>query len=443
MLMPGGGSNRKRGQVLLMVTLVMVPLMGTMGLVTDIGYMYFIKMSAQTAAQAASQAAMIDYKATVGSSIVDCTVVPCSSTPTICPTITTPANSIEVGCLYAQAHGFTGPNKQVTYESGVSSTPPTAPGSGSASFWVTYRVVQRVPQLFSAVLGNTSGLIAARSTAGVQGASDCVYALNPTISGAISVGGTASLTSSCGLFVNSNHESALGSNGGGILSAPNYDVVGGVETHYALTPPANTGVSPAADPLSGLAAPASAPYLCDYNNYNAPNWENVTLSPGVYCNGIDVKNNTYTFSPGVYIIVGGGLSTQSANSHIVGDGVMFYITHGETNLGTYPYKGVDIAATSTVSLKASNTGSYAGILFFEDRSAPETNDTYGGGSSAVYQGTIYAKNADITIYGNSSVDSKYTIVVADTINLVGTTGFNNDYSLLQNGSPVQKVVVVE
>jgi hypothetical protein len=112
-------------------------------------------------------------------------------------------------------------------------------------------------------------------------------------------------------------------------------------------------------------------------------------------------------------------------------------------LGNYPYKGVDIAANSTVSLKASNTGPYAGILFFEDRSAPAYDDTYGGGSSAVYQGVIYAKNADITIYGNSSVDSKYTIVVADTISLVGTTGFNSDYSLLQNGSPIQKVVMVE
>jgi hypothetical protein len=415
------------------------------GLVTDLGYMNFIKMSAQTAAQAAAQAALIDFKATFGSSVVDCTsgLVVCSSTPTLCPTTTTPANSIERGCLYAQEHGFTGSNKWVTYETGTSSTPPTAPGSGSAGYWVTYRVVQRVPQLFSAVLGNTSGLVAARSTAALQGASDCIYALNPTISGAVSVGGTASLTATCGLYVNSNNATALGTNGGGVISATSYDVVGGVETHYNLYPPPNTGVSPAADPLSGLAAPASAPYLCDFNNYNAPNWETVTLSPGVYCGGIDVKNNTYIFSPGVYILVGGGLTTQSANSHIVGDGVMFYVTYGTTNLGNKNYAGVGIAANSTVSLKASNTGPYAGILFFEDRSAPETDDTYGGGSSAVYQGVIYAKNADITIYGNSSVDSRYTIVVADTISLVGTTSFNSDYSLLQNGSPIQKVVMVE
>src|SRR5690242_5180813 len=94
--------NPRRGQVLVMVTLVMVPLFAMVGLVTDLGYMHFIKMSAQTAAQAAAQAAMIDFKATVGSSMVDCSsgLIVCSSTPTVCPSITTPTNSVEVGCLY-------------------------------------------------------------------------------------------------------------------------------------------------------------------------------------------------------------------------------------------------------------------------------------------------------------------------------------------------------
>ena len=148
-------------------------------------------------------------------------------------------------------------------------------------------------------------------------------------------------------------------------------------------------------------------------------------------------------NPGNYILVGGGLATQSANSHISGDGVMFYNTFGSTDQGTFSYNQINIAANSTVSLKAPNTGTYAGILFFEDRSAPARTDTYGGGSTAVYQGTIYAKKALVKLFGNSSVDAKYTIIVADAINLVGTTGLNNDYSLLPNGSPIQQVALVE
>ena len=64
--------NRRRGQVLLMVTLALIPLFGILGLVTDIGYMQFVKMSAQTAAEAAAQAAIISYHETVGGSNAVC-----------------------------------------------------------------------------------------------------------------------------------------------------------------------------------------------------------------------------------------------------------------------------------------------------------------------------------------------------------------------------------
>jgi hypothetical protein len=416
------------------------------GLVTDIGYMHFIKMSAQTAAEAAAQAAIISFHQTYGGSNYTCGGgIVCSSTPTTCASsITTPSNALEHGCMYAQSHGFNGTNQWVTYQSGVGSTPPSISGMSSASYWVSFRVIQKVPTMFSAVLGNTSGMVAARSSSAIIGASDCIYALNPTASGAVSVGGTASLTSSCGLYVDSNNASALGSNGGGTISAPEYDVVGGVNTHLTLTPSPTTGVLPASDPLASLPVPATGPYTCDYYNYSATNFTNPTLSPGVYCGGINVGNNIYTLQPGNYILVGGGLTTQSSNSTLNGTNVFFYNTYGATtNHGTISYSPVSIAANSNVSLTAPITGTYAGILMFEDRSAPASADDYGGGSTAVYQGTIYAKKAAVTMYGNSSVSAAYTILVADTISLVGTTGFNNNYSSLPNGSPIQKIVTLE
>ena len=55
-----------------MVTLALIPLFGILGLVTDIGYMQFVKMSAQTAAEAASQAAIVSYHETVGGSNAVC-----------------------------------------------------------------------------------------------------------------------------------------------------------------------------------------------------------------------------------------------------------------------------------------------------------------------------------------------------------------------------------
>jgi len=433
--------HRQQGQVLVLSTLILVPLFGMLGLVTDMGYMHYVKMSAQAAAEAAAEAAIIDFHSTTGGASFTCGGnVVCASTPTACPTsITTPANSIEHGCMYAQANGFNSAGS-VTYQTGRSATPPTAPGSGTASYWITFRVTQQVPQLFSAVLGNTSGLVAARSTVALMGAADCIYALNPNASGAVSVGGTASLTSSCGLLVDSSDSCAISTNGTATLSAPEYDIVGNACTHNPLTPSPRTGITPASDPLASLPVPASAPYTCDYVNYTASNWSNPTLNPGVYCGGIQVRNNNYTLNPGTYTLVGGGLTTQNANSNITGSGVMIYNTFDST----HSYGPIDIAATSTVNLSARTTGTYAGILFFEDRGAPASSDTYGGGATAVYQGTIYAKNAAITMHGNSSVSAAYTIIVADTISLVGTTGLSNNYSSLPGGaSPIQLVAILE
>ncbi len=226
-----------------MVTLLIVPICGIVGLVSDIGYMQFIKMSAQTAAESAAKAAIIQFHATVGGANYTCGGnVVCATTETACPaTITTPANALQNGCMYAIQNGFkSSGNQSVTYQSGTGTAPPTVPGAPTAAYWLTFRAVQRVPQLFSAVLGKSSGLVAARSTAAVIGASDCVYALNRTnYSGAISAGGTATLTSSCGIFVNSTSSSALSTNGGGTISAPQYDLVGGA-ARKAPSPPLPT-----------------------------------------------------------------------------------------------------------------------------------------------------------------------------------------------------------
>jgi hypothetical protein len=126
---------------------------------------------------------------------------------------------------------------------------------------------------------------------------------------------------------------------------------------------------------------------------------------------------------------------------------MFYNTYGATDTaGTQPYAPININASSTVNLASSMTGDYAGILFFEDRTATTPggwNDTYGGGSAAVYTGVIYAPNANITMFGNASQDNAFTLLVASTIHMVGTSNFMNNYSALPNGSPIQTLAFVE
>ncbi len=180
--------KRKRGgQILVMVTLALFAMFGMLGLVVDLGWSYFLRKSAQSAADSAALAAVKRaYELTGGSSspsaftcglggLVACT----DAGPIDCPGA---SGNLSAACLYAQQNGFTTSGRQhVTVEAGdiarsvsepcgrdgaTVNHPPTA-GCVDTLYWVTVRVAEQTPQLFSAILGNTLGLVSARATAAV------------------------------------------------------------------------------------------------------------------------------------------------------------------------------------------------------------------------------------------------------------------------------------
>jgi len=426
--------KRRGGQILVMTTFALIPMFGILGLVVDIGYMEFVKQSAQTAADAAAMAALLRYQSTTFNSTFTC-----GSGGVVCQAATScnpaPTNYLNSGCQYAALNGFSSSgNQNVTMAAGTG-VPPTAAGVSSSQYWITARVTQSVPQLFSAVLGNSTGLVAARATASLNPSKDCMYVMAPTGT-AVSMSGTPSITSACGLYINSSDPSALHGNGTPTLSASEIDIVGGYSFGGTLNPnPPSTGVASMADPLAALPAP-SVGAGCDFSagTYSG------TINPGIYCGGIHVGNSTVTFNPGLYILKGGAISTQSANSVIQGTGVTIYNTYDAGN----PYTGFNIKATSTVSLTAPTSGTYAGVLIMEDRSisAGTYSDVFGGGSSAAYTGIIYGPKSNMTFHGNASLTA-YTIIVSYTLSMVGTTAINNDYSSLPTGSPIKVTALVE
>src|SRR6267378_4216048 len=257
-----------RGQALILVTFALIPMFGLLGLVVDIGWMEFVRKSAQTAADAGAMAAVLQFQSTNFSTNFVCGVggIICQS-PTSCDPA--PGNYLHSGCDYATSNGFssTTAGQYVTIASGVG-VPPTAPGVNSSAYWVTMRVNQSVPQLFSAVLGNMNGSVAARATAALNPAKDCVYVMDPTGADALSMSGTPSLVSACGVYVNSSSPTALHGNGTPTLTAPEIDIVGNYDFSGTLDPdPPSTGVATMADPLANLPAP-SVPAGCDYTGYS-------------------------------------------------------------------------------------------------------------------------------------------------------------------------------
>ena len=158
--------SRERGQATILVTLSLLAMCGFIGFATDFGWAFYVKRSAQRAADAAALGAT---RAALQSTAltIDCVTMGCSGTPVACDQIT--AANLVIGCAYAQRNGFTpgGHNghQSVTLQANTGD-PNFAPGV-NASYWVTARVTETVPQLFSAIRGHSLATVSAEATAAV------------------------------------------------------------------------------------------------------------------------------------------------------------------------------------------------------------------------------------------------------------------------------------
>jgi hypothetical protein len=409
---------RRKGQTAIMFTFAIVPLLGMVGLVVDIGWAHFRKQAAQTAADAAVGAAAA-AAFTAGSGGVSCATshVACYATEYECPASpsSTPANNIETGCLYAKENGFfTAGRQKVTFQSGVGSAP-TASGV-TVSYWMVARVTERIPQLFSAVLGYPEAIVTARATAATldSNAGGCVIATNPTAANALLLSGTPSLTTGCGVFVNSNSSTAVNTNGTATITttgSARTEIVGNCNGCANISPAPLTGVAVSADPFAAMTPPSVG--SCTNTGLSLGSHDTMTIDPGVFCGGINLTSHAaLTLNPGVYVIQNG--LSLGAQTSITGTGVTIYLQTG----------GVNMAGGATVNLSAPTSGTWQGILFYQDR-ANTTDSTLVGGTTQLMNGVLYFPSAHLNYTGGSSVTGTSTTIVADTITLVGNTNITS------------------
>jgi hypothetical protein len=249
----------------------------------------------------------------------------------------------------------------------------------NVDYWVTASVSEHLSPFFARVIGATGATVAASATGGIvlqTGAGGCIYALDNSMAAALQVG-ASSLSSTCGIFVNSNNSGALKVNGANssvqATSNSGINIVGGWTCTSGCTgvsPTPTTGVSPASDPLATL--PPVTFSGCDQVNWSQSSTNaNSTLNPGTYCGGIKISGGSVTLRPGTYVLNGGGLSITGNNTTVTGSGVLFYNTSSGYTVGN-----LSISGQPSVTLTAPTSGTYQGILYFRDRTmCPSTNDT--------------------------------------------------------------------
>lgn len=187
------------GQAIVMVTVALIAMCGMIGLAVDLGWSFFVKKQAQTAADSAALGAVQEAYRRLTSSGAIISAFTCPGSPTAntpycqpqgvgnaaadCQTISsTTTSNLYDGCLYAKSatsNGFdysTAASRQkVWMQANDASTLPNQPATPSGQplgvnqlvYWVTATTVQTIPQLFSSVMGNTQGTVSAVATAAI------------------------------------------------------------------------------------------------------------------------------------------------------------------------------------------------------------------------------------------------------------------------------------
>jgi Flp pilus assembly protein TadG len=441
------------------VALGLVVLLGFLGLGIDMGYMRYMKRQAQMAADAAAVAGAAEISTcagTAGCSGLTTAAKTAVSTDNLFPRVTQ-----STGCSATPAAGAT-----VV----LVNNPPTCLTLGTAAGddphkgdnnYVEVYVYRNVPTFFARVFGPTSATVSARAEAKLGSAGGCLYALGS--SGGISVVGSGGISApSCGILDNYN----LSSTGSANITASSIGVVGTVSNVGSGTiSPAPVSITPVSDPLAYLSPPTPQSGSCT-NTINISGSGSYTYNPGNYCSISTAGSLSVTFTPGNYLVtgnvsfVGSGPVTFGAGNYTINGtfsntgsgnvslGAGLYYLNGLSLTGSGTVSGtsvtlynnsgaVNVTGSQTVQLVAPTTGTYAGILFYQNRSdASAANIT--GSETSILQGALYFPDAGLTITGSSST-AAYTILVASSVSTTGSdvVDLPADYSSLPGGSPVK------
>ena len=281
---------------------------------------------------------------------------------------------------------------------------------------------------FSKLFLQTSPTIVGEATAAAIGYGNyCVVSLEKTTATGVSFQGSASLNMGCGVVTNSQGSTAVDAGGSSTIVASPIAAVGGIPAsgNYASGTVLQPYSSAQADPFGTLPTP-TVPGGCNTPLNVQPNQtQNVTNSTGVRCfSHIDIKGTAH-FDPGVYYIDGGDFSA-GAQANISGSGVTFVLTSSTAATNGSSVATLDFNGGATLDLTAPGSGTYAGVLFYQDRRATSgTTNFLTGNSSSLIQGAVYFPSQTLQFTGNSGMNTNCMKLVARNLVFTGNSTISN------------------
>jgi Flp pilus assembly protein TadG len=368
----------------------------------------------------------------------------------------TVANSNAGGDKTTEAKAVAATDGFVDGQGNVTVTVNQPPSQGSHKISSALEVVITQPQslMFTGLFLTTAPTATARAVALSSPGSMCVMALDTTgktAIGSVDLSGKTTVNMpNCDLYNDSPVAASTELAGSSSLSARNIFLSGGYSDSNGTTMSASgsmkTYTAPMPNPYGSLTIPAYSgcgTYPMGSNTQYKLNANTTdTLSPGIYCGGIDVEKGTLNLNPGTYILDGGGFKVNGGAT-ITGTGVTIILASSSGQ----NYGSVDIEGGATVTLSAPISGAAVGIpgiaIWDTNPIMTANGEKFNGGSTENITGAIYTPNQQVNYSGGSSTSTGCTQLVALTVTFTGNANFGNSCTNSGVSEPLLPPALVE
>jgi hypothetical protein len=187
---------------------------------------------------------------------------------------------------------------------------------------------------------------------------------------------------------------------------------------------------PQADPYADLPNP-TVPSGCSNQTYRIlPNSTPPALTPvagttNVYCyRGFDIKG-PWTIPADAIIIVDGGTLEFGAQADVTGSGVTFILTSSTAATDPSSVATISMHGNAVLDISAPTSGTYEGVLMYQDRRAAYGDSHINGNSASSFEGGFYFPARRLTFNGNAGMSTTCVQLVARRLNFSGNSEIQN------------------
>ena len=302
---------------------------------------------------------------------------------------------------------------------------------------------ERAVPFMSFFRGPTMGVSVEATAAVVYMGEYCLISLEDDDVTGITFIGNTTANLGCGVISNSRSNAAVSAGGSATVIADPVAAVGGVPASGAYS--SGTLLLPRSlqqpDPFAGLPEPV-LPSPCSARLNVAPTGSH-TVTPngtGIYCyRGMDIKG-TINLAPGIYYIDGDNLDF-GAQSVVNGTGVTFILTSSNAASNPSSIANISINGGAQMNLTSPTSGTYKGVLMYQDRRAPYGSSHINGNSLTSFEGAFYFPARELVFNGTTGMQTQCIQLVGRRLAFSGNGHIQNNCPTNGGGRAIKAMFV--